>query len=49
MLKSDFLRNSDAFEVVAMDDFIWDNCKIATVIDTSLVISVDGFVTDGMF
>ena len=49
MLKSDSLTNSDTFEKVAMNDSIWDNNKVFMIVDASLVISVHGFITDGMF
>lgn len=32
-----------------MNNSIWDNNKISMIFDTSLVISVDGYITDGKF
>ena len=49
MLKSDSLTNSDIFEKVAMNDSTWDNNKVYMIVDDSLVLSVHGSITDGMF
>ena len=49
ILKSDSLKNCDTFEEVAITYSIWDSSKISMVVDASLVISVDRYVTDGMF
>ena len=49
MLNSDALTNSGIFEEVTMDETAWENNKIVMIVDASLIISVDGLVTSGMF
>lgn len=49
MFKSGSLTNSDTLKKVATNDSIWNNNKVSMTIDASLVISVHGSITDGMF
>ena len=49
MLKSDSIIDSDIFEEVQMNNSVWDNSKIAMVVDASQVISVHGCIADIMF
>lgn len=49
MFKSGSLTNSDTLKKVATNDSIWNNNKVSMTIDASLVISVHGSITDGIF
>ena len=49
ILKSNSIIDSDIFEKVQMNNSVWDNSKIAMVVDASQVISVHGCIADSMF
>ena len=49
MLKSDSIIGSDVFNEAQMNNSIWDNSKVAMVVDASWVIGGRGCIASSMF